>query len=285
MSDPDPQPATPSAPAQSAPADPAATGTTPAAPADPAGQPAAVPAADDPGVTTAPAKRGVSPLVWVVAAAVLIAAAVLAWAFLSPVQDTGTYLARAGPRGTGAPRPLTAGPPGVGRPGRSPVRAGGDNLGGMPEAAPLARPAAVADPPVRRAALLFSGGPAPAANAVIGACADAFLRGGLDCVGVRHGYSGLMAYDGGELKEGEHFVRFDHRELERVRTSGGIVIGTARANPGKLVKSPADLDDPAKTAPAEDRLRRPAVDRRRRAGLPRRRRHAQDRQQVRPLQG
>ena len=97
MSDPDPQPATPSAPAQSAPADPAATGTTPAAPADPAGQPAAVPAADDPGVTTAPAKRGVSPLVWVVAAAVLIAAAVLAWAFLSPVQDTGTYLAEPDP--------------------------------------------------------------------------------------------------------------------------------------------------------------------------------------------
>ena len=74
--------------------------------------------------------------------------------------------------------------------------------------APLARPAAAADPPVRRAALLFSGGPAPAANAVIGTAADAFLRGGLDAIGIRHGYSQLMAYDGGELKEGEAFVRF-----------------------------------------------------------------------------
>ena len=130
-------------------------------------------------------------------------------------------------------------------------------------AAPLARPAAVADSPVKRAALLFSGGPAPAANAVIGACADVFLRGGLDCIGIRHGYSGLMSYDGSELKEGEAFVRFDHRELERVRTSGGIVIGTARANPGKLVKSPADLKDPEKTAPLKtvyDALRSLGVD-------------------------
>ena len=133
----------------------------------------------------------------------------------------------------------------------------------MSTVTPLARPAAVSDPPVKRAALLFSGGPAPAANAVIGTAADAFLRGGLDVIGVRHGYSALMAYDGGELKEGEAYVRFDHRELERTRTAGGITIGTARANPGKLVKGPADLNDPEKTAPLKtvyDALRSLRVD-------------------------
>ena len=114
--------------------------------------------------------------------------------------------------------------------------------------APLSRPPVPATD-VKRAALLFSGGPAPAANAVISTAADAFLRSGLDAIGIRHGYSGLMEYDGTELKEGEAFITFDPAELERVRTSGGITIGTARANPGKMVKSPADLTDPEKTAP------------------------------------
>jgi len=112
---------------------------------------------------------------------------------------------------------------------------------------PLARPP-VPSTDVKRAALLFSGGPAPAANAVISTAADAFLRSGLDAIGIRHGYSQLMEYDGTELEEGKAFIRFDTKELERSRTSGGITIGTARANPGKLIKSPADLKDPEKTA-------------------------------------
>ena len=80
----------------------------------------------------------------------------------------------------------------------------------MPDAAStLARPP-VPSTDVKRAALLFSGGPAPAANAVISTAADAFLRSGLDAIGIRHGYSGLMAYDGTELKEGEAFLRVRH---------------------------------------------------------------------------
>ena len=49
----------------------------------------------------------------------------------------------------------------------------------------------------RRAAILFSGGPAPAANAVISAAATSFLRNDIEVVGIKHGYSGLMEFGAG----------------------------------------------------------------------------------------
>jgi 6-phosphofructokinase 1 len=46
----------------------------------------------------------------------------------------------------------------------------------------------------RRAAILFSGGPAPAANAVISTCAVSFLRNGVEVLGVKYGYSRLEKF-------------------------------------------------------------------------------------------
>ncbi len=46
----------------------------------------------------------------------------------------------------------------------------------------------------RRVAILFAGGPAPAANAVISTAATAFLRNDIEVVGVLHGYSHLVEY-------------------------------------------------------------------------------------------
>ena len=37
--------------------------------------------------------------------------------------------------------------------------------------------------------------------------------------------------------------------MRRVRNSQGILIGTARANPGKFVSTSSHLDDPEKTKP------------------------------------
>ncbi|MGQ9505143.1 MAG: 6-phosphofructokinase [Thermogutta sp.] len=113
----------------------------------------------------------------------------------------------------------------------------------------LASPAKV-DSPIKRVAILFSGGPAPAANAVIASAAIAFSRNGVEVLGIRHGYSHLMAYDGQKpLVEGKHFIRLCHADLELVRSQQGIIIGTARANPGKSVHTYQDLKDPEKTAP------------------------------------
>jgi 6-phosphofructokinase 1 len=105
---------------------------------------------------------------------------------------------------------------------------------------------------LRRVALLFSGGPAPAANAVIASAASCFSRAGIEVLGIKNGYSHLVAYrPGTELKEGTAWVRLDHRALEGARTTTGIMIGTARANPGKGLRTPADLKNPPAIAPLE----------------------------------
>ncbi|RMF44452.1 MAG: 6-phosphofructokinase [Planctomycetota bacterium] len=103
---------------------------------------------------------------------------------------------------------------------------------------------------IKRVAILFAGGPAPGANAVIGTAAHAFLSAGIEVIGIKHGYSNLIDFEeGSSLVEGEHYIRIDHADLAHRRTSQGIMIGTARTNPGKLVSSPEHLQDPERTAP------------------------------------
>lgn len=105
-------------------------------------------------------------------------------------------------------------------------------------------------PKLRRVAILFAGGPAPAANAVIAAAATAFDNAGIEVIGIKHGYSNLIDFDGSEpLREGQHYIRLNHGNLNLVRSSPGIVIGTARSNPGKQVSSPDHLKDPERIAP------------------------------------
>jgi len=102
----------------------------------------------------------------------------------------------------------------------------------------------------RRVAVLFAGGPAPAANAVISTCAVSFLRNRVDVLGILNGYENLITYDPAcPLKKGEDYIQLDHRILSRTRNSQGILIGTARTNPGKLISEPAHLDDPERCAP------------------------------------
>ncbi|MBS0209985.1 MAG: 6-phosphofructokinase [Planctomycetes bacterium] len=113
----------------------------------------------------------------------------------------------------------------------------------------LGRPPKV-DSKLRRVAILFAGGPAPAANAVISTAAVSFLRNGIEVVGVMHGYSNLVQYSAGKpLAEGRDYVMIDHKMLRRTRNSQGIMIGTARANPGKHVSHPDHLKDPERIKP------------------------------------
>jgi ATP-dependent phosphofructokinase / diphosphate-dependent phosphofructokinase len=103
---------------------------------------------------------------------------------------------------------------------------------------------------IRRVAILFSGGPAPAANAVIASAASCFSRAGIEVLGILNGYSHLMKFAQGKpIEEGTHYMVLSHEMLEGMRNSQGIMIGTARANPGKLLKKPADFDSVEKTAP------------------------------------
>jgi ATP-dependent phosphofructokinase / diphosphate-dependent phosphofructokinase len=102
---------------------------------------------------------------------------------------------------------------------------------------------------VRRVGIVFSGGPAPAANAVISAAAISFLEDERQVIGFFHGYSNLQDYHPvtHRLLPDEHYRIFEERDLSGLRNSRGIVIGTARTNPGKGIERPEDLGDPAKT--------------------------------------
>jgi ATP-dependent phosphofructokinase / diphosphate-dependent phosphofructokinase len=101
---------------------------------------------------------------------------------------------------------------------------------------------------IKRVGIVFSGGPAPAANAVIGAAATCFRRSGRELVGILNGYTHLLGYDGkSPLKPEEHFHVFADRDLRGLRNSRGVAVGTGRANPGKGIRSAADLDDPKRT--------------------------------------
>src|SRR5436190_22419682 len=101
---------------------------------------------------------------------------------------------------------------------------------------------------IKRVGIIFSGGPAPAANAVISAAAISFLEDDRQVIGFFHGYSNLQDYHPvtHRLLPDEHYRIFAEKDLSGLRNSRGVVIGTARTNPGKAIESHADLDDPKK---------------------------------------
>jgi 6-phosphofructokinase 1 len=106
---------------------------------------------------------------------------------------------------------------------------------------------------IRKVAILFAGGPAPAANAVISTAAVSFIRHGMGVVGIRHGYSKLEKYSPDKpLIAGEDYIEMTHQVLKRSRNSQGILIGTARANPGKGISAPEHLDDPKRRQPLQN---------------------------------
>lgn len=104
--------------------------------------------------------------------------------------------------------------------------------------------------PIRRVAILFAGGPAPAANAVISTAAVSFLRNNIDVYGILNGYSHLIEFGADHpMVEGRDYIRVTHNVLKRTRNSQGIIIGTARANPGKDISDPSHMKDEKRAAP------------------------------------
>ncbi len=101
---------------------------------------------------------------------------------------------------------------------------------------------------IRRVAILFAGGPAPAANAVISTAAASFHRHNIEVLGVMHGYAHLVEFgDEHPMKEGRDYIVLNQTNLRRTRNTRGILIGTSRTNPGKDVTQPDHLADPKRT--------------------------------------
>lgn len=102
---------------------------------------------------------------------------------------------------------------------------------------------------LNKVAIVFSGGPAPAANAVIAATATSFLEAGIEVLGIFHGYTNLQDYDpvSHPMLPGEHYRPLAPADIRGIRNTRGIIIGTARVNPGAAIAAPSDLLEPQKT--------------------------------------
>ena len=71
-----------------------------------------------------------------------------------------------------------------------------------------------------------------------------FLRNNVEVLGILNGYENLVHYDPSHpLEKEKHYIQLDHPILSRTRNSQGILIGTARTNPGKLISDPMHLND------------------------------------------
>ena len=77
---------------------------------------------------------------------------------------------------------------------------------------------------IRRVGIIFSGGPAPAANAVISAAATSFLEDHREVVGFFHGYSSLQDYHPvtRRMLPDEHYRIFNERDLRGLRKSRSL---------------------------------------------------------------
>lgn len=100
---------------------------------------------------------------------------------------------------------------------------------------------------IKKIGMLFSGGPAPAANAVISAAALSFINAGIAVVGFYDGYEDLERWSPDTpLRDEEHYICLRRDHVSGIRNRKDIILRTSRANPGKPIAHLEDLKDPDK---------------------------------------
>jgi 6-phosphofructokinase len=100
----------------------------------------------------------------------------------------------------------------------------------------------------KKVAILFSGGPAPSANAVISSVALNFINARVPIIGFFYGFEFLENYDEKNrysLAPNVHYQTLDFN-ISRLRNRRGVFLKTSRANPGRDIKSIKDLEDAEK---------------------------------------
>jgi 6-phosphofructokinase 1 len=100
----------------------------------------------------------------------------------------------------------------------------------------------------KKVAVLFSGGPAPSANAVISSVALNFINAKVPIIGFYFGFEFLENYDHKNrfsLSPHVHYETLDE-SISRLRNRRGVFLKTSRANPGRAIHSPEDLHNPEK---------------------------------------
>lgn len=81
------------------------------------------------------------------------------------------------------------------------------------------------DKPIRRIGVFTSGGDAPGMNAVIRSVARSALHNGIECIGIRRGYHGLINGD---------FIRLDFSSVSGLSRRGGTMLYSARSEEFKV---------------------------------------------------
>ena len=97
---------------------------------------------------------------------------------------------------------------------------------------------------IKHVGILFSGGPAPAANTVLSAAVMNFINAGVEVYGFLQGFHFIQNYkDNVELIPNEHYKIMSLADVSGIRNHRAITIKTSRANPGKGITSIKDLTD------------------------------------------
>lgn len=100
---------------------------------------------------------------------------------------------------------------------------------------------------IKHVGILFSGGPAPAANTVLSAAVMNFFNAGIEVYGFMQGFHFIQDYEEGMLlKPNEHYKRLTIADVSGIRNQRAIMVKTSRANPGKGISSIRDLTNPEK---------------------------------------
>lgn len=101
----------------------------------------------------------------------------------------------------------------------------------------------------RKIGIVFSGGPASAANTVISSAALGFINHGFPVIGFYNGFEHLERfekYNPYSLLDKIHYTLLD-ASVSRIRNNRGVYLRTSRANPGKEIACIEDIKDPKKT--------------------------------------
>ena len=80
---------------------------------------------------------------------------------------------------------------------------------------------------IKRIGVLTSGGDAPGMNAAVRSVVRSSIYRGVECIGIRRGYNGLISGD---------FVKLDPHSVSHIINRGGTILYTARSDEFRTVE-------------------------------------------------
>jgi 6-phosphofructokinase len=101
-----------------------------------------------------------------------------------------------------------------------------------------------------RLGILHAGGPAPGGNQVIYAASLRARDHGLPILAFKQGYQHLMTKSPEDV-ENNWAMLIGREEIRYLRDQVSLLTGSGRANPGKDIRTGADMSDPERTAPLD----------------------------------